>query len=355
MGEERCDKKAVVRIAGGFIAWIIGSGFATGQEVLQFFSSYGYLSYAVAALNFVGFLLMGYFLMRTGFEHKLDKDFNHFHYFCGKKLGTFYIWLITATLLLLMPVLISGAGATLNEYYGINKYIASACMAGLVLAAYLIGFEKLVKIVSSIGPVIIAFSFIVGFITILTDSGRFIDIPEYARGLSAYRTAPSWILSGVLYLGLNFFPGSKYYTQLGMSASSGKELKRGVISGAVALILSITIMSTAILLNGNATAGLDIPVLYLARKISYGLGAVFSITLILGIFSSCSAMMWSVCSQFKAGEKKGNVIFAIGIAALSYVLSLFSFGRLVGVFYPLVGYIGLIFIVRVIYKGFKRK
>ena len=45
MGEERCDKKAVVRIAGGFIAWIIGSGFATGQEVLQFFSSYGYLSY----------------------------------------------------------------------------------------------------------------------------------------------------------------------------------------------------------------------------------------------------------------------------------------------------------------------
>ena len=124
MGEERCDKKAVVRIAGGFIAWIIGSGFATGQEVLQFFSSYGYLSYAVSAINFVGFLLMGYFLMRTGVEHKLDKDFNHFHYFCGKKLGTFYIWLITATLLLLMPVLISGAGATLNAYYGINTYIA---------------------------------------------------------------------------------------------------------------------------------------------------------------------------------------------------------------------------------------
>ena len=61
MGEERCDKKAVVRIAGGFIAWIIGSGFATGQEVLQFFSSYGYLSYAVAGNQFCGLFINGIF------------------------------------------------------------------------------------------------------------------------------------------------------------------------------------------------------------------------------------------------------------------------------------------------------
>lgn len=41
----KCNKKAVLKFSGAFIAWVIGSGFATGQEVLQFFTSYGYRSY----------------------------------------------------------------------------------------------------------------------------------------------------------------------------------------------------------------------------------------------------------------------------------------------------------------------
>mgnify|MGYP000869826231 CR=1 FL=1 len=33
--------KTIVILAGSYIATIIGSGFATGQEILQFFSYYG--------------------------------------------------------------------------------------------------------------------------------------------------------------------------------------------------------------------------------------------------------------------------------------------------------------------------
>jgi len=52
--ENKCSKKAVVKYAGAFIAWVVGSGFATGQEALQFFSSYGYMSYGVLLINFIG-------------------------------------------------------------------------------------------------------------------------------------------------------------------------------------------------------------------------------------------------------------------------------------------------------------
>lgn len=352
--ETKLSKKNIFHIAGAFIAWVIGSGFATGQEVLQFFSSFGSWSYGVVGINLIGFMVVGYFLMKTGFEHKTDGTFHHFQYFCGKRLGTVYSWLTTGTLMLLIPVLLSGAGATLYEYYGINKYLGSAVMALFVLTAYLIGFERLIKIVSSVGPIIIAFSLLVGSVTVLCDYQQFENVPEYAKNLSNNQSAPNWILSAILYLGLNFFPGSTYFTQLGRSSFSKKELRYGAVIGASVLILSITIMSTAILLNGNATARLDIPVLYLARKLSYVLGAVFSITLILGIFSSCSVMMWSVCSRFTFGGKRGNVLCSVGIISIAYIISLFSFGRLVSVFYPIVGYIGLIFIGCVIYKGVKK-
>lgn len=352
-GQSKYNKKEVIKFAGAFIAWVIGSGFATGQEVLQFFTSYGYLSYGVVLLNLVGFLFLGQVLLVTGYEHKTETQFNHFKYFCGDKLGVFYSWLIPVTLILIMPVLISGAGATLSEYYGVNHYIGSAIMAGMVLCAYLIGFERLVNIVSKIGPAIIFFALLVGTITVIQDFGNFTEVPKYEPMLSGSHSAPHWIISSVLYLSLNFLSGSTYYTKLGISANDRKDAKYGALFGAIALILAIAIMNTAILLNAENTATLAIPVLYLAKKISYILGAVFSIVLILGMFSSCSAMMWSVCNRFSIGGKRGNRIFAALVAIFTFILGLLSFSELVGVFYPLVGYVGLVFIGCVIYKGVK--
>lgn len=340
----------VIKIAGAYIAWVIGSGFATGQEVLQFFSSYGWMSYAVVGINLAGFILLGYLLMRAGFENKNDACFDHFRFFCGKVLGTGYSWLITVTLLLLIPVLFSGGGATLNEYYNIPKPIGSAVLAAAVLAVYLIGFEKMVGIISKLGPVIILFSLAVGIISLIQSWGSWEAVPVYAEALEPFRAAPLWWLSGLLYLGLNFFPGSTYFTQLGASADSRKELKWGAACGGIVVLLSIVIMSTSIMLNGNAIAGLDIPVLYLAQRISGIFGAVFSVMLVLGIFSSCSVMMWSVCKNLTAKTHK-NTLTAIGVAVFGYVISLFSFSKLLGTVYPLIGYAGLVYLGCVIRKG----
>lgn len=353
--QNKCDKKSVIKIAGAFIAWVIGSGFATGQEVLQFITSYGYWSYAVVLISLVGFIVLGQILIITGFENKTEESFNHFKYFCGEKLGTFYSWMIQVVLVLLMSVLVSGAGATLNEYYGVNDYIGSAIVTVLVLSGYLIGFDRLVRIVSIIGPVVIIFLLSVGIISVFTDFRNFEEVYNYQSILSDSQSAPHWIISSILYLSLNFLTGSTYYTMLGISAENKKEAKYGALFGAIALVLSIAIMNTAILLNAESIALLEIPVLFLAKKISYILGAIFSLVLLLGMFSSCSAAMWTVCNRFKIGGEKGNKLFATGIAIFIFVLGLFSFSGLVAVFYPLVGYIGLIFIGRVIYKGIKVK
>ena len=348
------SKRAVAKYAGGFIAWVIGSGFATGQEVLRFFTSYGALSYGVVLVNLIGFLFIGQLILTTGYEKKGIENFNPYIHFCGRKLGTFYSWLIPITIVLIMPVLISGAGATLHQYYGISTVFGSALMTFMVLAAYLIGFEHLVRIVSAIGPVIIIFSLMVGSATVIRDFSCFGEISTYEPILSQSQSSPHWALSAVLYISLTFLSGSTYYTALGQSAADRREAKYGAIAGALALIAAITIMNSAILLNGENTALLSIPMLYLAKEISYLLGAVFSVVLILGMFSSCSAMMWTVCSRFNRGGKRRNRIFAVFIAALTFTLGLFSFRDLVGTLYPMVGYLGLIYIGCVVWKGFTK-
>lgn len=347
--------KKTLRCAGGFVAWVIGSGFATGQEVLQFFTSYGFASYAIILINLIGFLIVGTTLLTTGHEHREIEDFQQFEHYCGKKLGIFYSWLIPITLLPVMSVLISGAGATLNEYYGMNHYVGALIMAVAILIAYFIGFERLVKVLSFVGPSIIAFCLIIGVITVWKDFGNFDQIRNFEPLLAESQSSAHWLISAILYVSYNFLCGSVYYTQLGKTTTSVKEARAGAILGAILLIGAIAVINTAILLNGGETAALAIPNLYLAKKISWVFGAVFSVFLVMGIFSACSAMMWTVCSKFSTGKQKKDRMIAFTVAGGTFLLGLFSFGELIGVIYPIIGYCGLVYIGCVLYRHHKEK
>ena len=147
----------MIRIAGAYVAWVMGSGFATGQEILQFFTSYGYASVALLGMNLIGFLLIGPMILQAGFENARDAKAgltqpSHFQYFCGRTIGTFYDWFLPASMFAGMVILISGSGATLHEYYGINHFVGALIMAAAALIAYIAGFQRFVKVVSFIGP-----------------------------------------------------------------------------------------------------------------------------------------------------------------------------------------------------------
>ena len=337
------------------MAWVFGAGFATGQEILQFFSSYGFWSYGAVLLVLIGFLFLGQVLVVSGYEHKSETSFNHFKYFCGDKIGTIYSWLIPVILLLMMPVLISGAGATISENFGIHRYIGSAIMVTVVVFTYLMGFERLIKIVSTIVPLIIAFPLIVGSIVIFQDFNNITEVYQYTPILSESQSSPNWVISSVIYSSFIFLSGGVYFTKLGLSADNRKDVKYGSILGAVILVLAILILNTSFLLNSGNITSYAVPVLYLTNKISVLLGGVFSIVLILGIFCSCSTMMWSVCSRFIKGGIRRNRIIAVMVGVLIFVLGMVPFSKLIGILYPLIGYAGLIFVACAIYKQIKHR
>ncbi len=372
------DWRAVIRIAGAYVAWVMGSGFATGQEILQFFTSYGYYSFALLGINLVGFLLIGPMLLQAGRAHSGDPSYDHFIYFCGKKAGTVYSWFLPLSMFAGMVILISGAGATLEEYYGLNHYVGALLMAAMALTAYLIGFHRFVRIVSFIGPAIIVFSIFVGIVTVCRDfdglaqvgsamvggdasamsggaegasyGAAASDASSVAAAMEARQPVPWWWLSGLLYISYNLCGGSKYYSALGMTAPSAREARLGGVIGTIALMASILLMNTAMLTDIGNTAVLDVPTLYLARKIAFGLGAVFSVILIMGIFSSCSAMLWTISEKFVVQGTRRSKLFAGCTSLCAFLLGLLPFAGLVGVVYTILGYIGLFFAGCVIYR-----
>jgi len=352
--DSKCSKKTVIRIMGAYVAWVMGSGFATGQEILQFFTSYGYYSYLILAVNLLGFLVVGPAILEAGQKFREEVDFNQFTYFCGNKLGKFYTWYVPLSLFLGMVIMISGAGATLNQYYGLNHYIGALIMIIMAYIAYVAGFQRFVKVVSFVGPLIIVFTVIVGFITIIRDFDGIFEIAEYQQEMTNVRPARFWWLSAILYVAYNLTGGSMYYTALGATAGTRKEAVLGATLGTVVLMLAILLMNSAMLTDIGQTAVLGIPTLYLAQKISFAFGAVFSLTLILGIFSSCSAMLWTVSEKFVVQGTRKSYIFAGSAAVLAFFIGLLPFAELVGIIYPYLGYIGLIYVSCVAYKRIRK-
>jgi len=352
---ESINKKSVIRIMGAYVAWVMGSGFATGQEILQFFTSYGYYSFLILAVNLVGFLVVGPAILKAGQEHREDLEFNQFNHFCGAKIGKFYTWYVPISLFAGMVIMISGSGATLNQYYGLNHYVGALLMIIMAYVAYVAGFQRFVKVVSFVGPLIIVFTIVVGFITIVRDFDGISQIAAHEEAMAAVRPAKFWWLSAILYVAYNLTGGSMYYTALGATAGTRKEAVVGATLGTIVLMLAILLMNSALLTDIGNTAVLGIPTLYLAKKISFVFGAVFSLTLILGIFSACSAMLWTVSEKFVTQGTRKSYIFAAVIGLLAFLLGLLPFAELVSVIYPYLGYIGLIYVSCVAYKRFKKK
>lgn len=351
---EKAELGKILSCAGAYVAWVIGSGFATGQEILQFFTSYGYMSYVIVLINLAGFILIGGAIMEAGYENRNNPEYNVFRHFMGQKLGTVYWWFIPISLVPVSAVLVSGAGETLHEYYGMNHIVGAALMAVLLLIAYVIGFERLIKILGFIGPCIIAFCMLVSIITVFRDAGNLSQVPAAKELLDAKQSSPFWLVSSVLYFSYNILDGGTYYTELGSKGSNFKTVRYGAIFGSILVIVGITLINTAILSNAGDAAALSIPTLYLARKISYVLGAAFSVFLIMGIFSASSAMIWTICSRFETGNRKRDVLLAVGIVFAIFILGLFDFGALISFLYPIIGYFGILFTGAVLVKRVRK-
>ena len=80
----------VVNYAGAFIALLIGSGFATGQEAMQYFAAWGYKGILGVLVIFILLSYVGISFISAGYNNKFSTTNDIYRYYCGKTLGTFY-------------------------------------------------------------------------------------------------------------------------------------------------------------------------------------------------------------------------------------------------------------------------
>ncbi|MEG0919665.1 MAG: hypothetical protein RSE61_07055 [Anaerovoracaceae bacterium] len=353
--EKKLKPVNVIKFAGAYIAFIIGSGFATGQEIMQFYSNFGIWSIGSVLISMFFFSWVGGSVMKLGLENKGEENVSPYCLFCGKYLGTFYEYFVPLFLFGVVVIMISGAGATLNEYYGLNYYAGSLFMVVLVFIAYMIGVNKLVNVLGAIGPAIIIFSILIAVITLIPNMGNLSGVDAKVSAYNLPTSSATWWLSGTLYAAYNTFGAIIFLFALGKGAQSKREAMAGGVLGGVLLMTATFFMNLALLSKIDEIQGLAVPTLHLAKQISPIFGVIFSILLICGIFSTAAPMFWTVCNKItKEGTQKSKIV-AVIVIILAFVLGQFPFGKLVGIIYPYTGYLGILLFICLAYNQIKSK
>lgn len=353
--KEKVKMLNVMKFAGAFIAFIIGSGFATGQEIMQFFTSNGLNSLVSILISLILFTYFGSTVMEAGYDYGSYKQYRPYKYFCGNKIGLLYEYFVPVLLFISVIVMISGSGATLQEYYGLNYYVGCAMMTILVLIAFICGLDSVINIIGFIGPVIVIFSLIVGFTILIQNLDGLNNISQTMVDVNLKKTGGNCVKSGILYASYNMVSGLFFFTFLGSSADSRREAKYGAIVGSLLLMIVILVMNFALLSKIKDIYKLSIPTLYFAKSISPIFGKVFSIVLLCGIFSTAAPNFWTVCDKVSKRGKYNSNIIALIISIFAFFFGLFPFEKLVGNVYPFTGILGGVLFICIFLKQISKR
>ena len=184
MGKENgaVNWKRVLILAGAVIAFTIGSGFATGQEIIQYYTAYGWQSILVILGFAVMFLYYNFNFAKAGAEQRFEHGNDVYKYFCGKYVGTFCDYYSTIFCYMSFWVMIGGAASTLNQEYGLPNWAGAVILTILTTITVVGGLNSLVDAIGVVGPIIVVLCIFIGLVTVIQDAG---NIPA---GLEVIRT-----------------------------------------------------------------------------------------------------------------------------------------------------------------------
>ncbi|MDQ1003925.1 putative membrane protein YkvI [Neobacillus niacini] len=330
---------AAFQIAAVYVGTVVGAGFATGREIVEFFSRFGFI-------GFLGILLSGYLLIVLG--SKLMRiaarinavsyqEFN-VHLF-GKWAGRGINIIMLFMLLGVSAVMLAGAGAVFEEQLGLSKNLGIYITIFLSFIVMLIGTKGLFAVNSFVVPIMVCFSLMLMSLSI--KQSDFVNHLLYVP-----QTEDSWksILAPFSYTALNLALAQAVLVPIANEIKDDWTIKWGGILGGAALTLILISSHFTLIMLPNVEL-YEIPMAIIMKQIAPFFYWIFVLVIYGEIFTSVIGNVFGLDRQLKQFVQVPTMITISAIFIVSYMISLIDYSKLLSNLYPLFGYISLIFFI----------
>jgi uncharacterized membrane protein YkvI len=262
----------------------------------------------------------------------------------GSKIAGIIDFLLSIFLFLGVGIMLSASGAVFYEHLYLPKYLGIFIGFMAVLIALWTGKNGLVASYNILVPVKIILLLLVNMYTAICINN---DAIVYYTNSGSY-----WVIAAILYVAYNFTLAIVVLTEYRQIASRKDGISGAMLGGLVlGLLLLLNIRALA---NGIPEVfSYEVPMLFIAAKISISVKYIYLMVLWLGIITTAIANTYGFTQRAaKSAGLSFKVMLVLTLTA-AVPISFLSFSDLVGMIYPLFGIIGIIIITALIYQYFK--
>ncbi|ACV65022.1 Putative membrane protein [Desulfofarcimen acetoxidans DSM 771] len=320
-----------------YVGSVIGAGFASGQEILQFYIVYGYQSMLGILLATILFAYFGAMVLLLSVKYKTSGYHDLLPHILGNY-GSHVVDILSSLMLISsIAVMFAGSGAVLTECFGSWSKIGIIITAIITVLVIIGGLNRVLTVNLYLVPLkIIALIFIV--ILGLLNHGILINNTSIA--VLKNESQMNWFWSSILYVSYNMIVALSVLSSLGKKINKEIGLAAGITGGLILGIMAglITIVGLS---YSPEIIDHEIPLLYVANQLGTYYHFTFALLIWLAITTTAISSTHGFASRLAKQNSIKYKIAGVSICLIVLPLAQIKFANLVQVIYPIFGYAGL--------------
>lgn len=339
--------KKSIRVGLAYVGIIIGAGLSSGQDLMQYFISFGKMGFVGVVLLAVLNIVFGRIIIALGCFYQSNSHDEVLEQIANPVIKKILDVTLVISAFVIGFVMIAGAGSNLQQQFHMPQWLGALLCSVLIIGVSLLDFDRITKVLSVFTPIIIVM--IVG-VTAWTFIGKSYD---YAQMDAIARTLPSpmpnvWF-SVLNYYALCAMTGVSMAFVLGGSLVRISVAKRAGVIGGTLIGVIIVCATCTLFARLNVVKNADIPMLELVQRISPALAVVYALMIFALIFNTAFSLYYSLARRVAGTDRRKTVLTISALVVAGYLLSFLGFKRLIAVMYPILGYLGIMMLLVLLY------
>lgn len=334
--------KRSLAVAASFVGIVVGAGFASGMEALQYFVAYGTNGFYGVILASVTMLFAATAFMTFG-SYFLAREHNEVFYNVTSKPAAFIMdWSAVACMFSVGFVMFAGAGSNLKQAFEWPIWVGAVAMLALMLVVGRFDVDKVSSVIGWATPLLVVFVLIGSIYSFTQVDVNWSEVGNYAQQEVARADGtPYWWLGALNHTGLNALCGVSMALVMAGDEFDTKSTRYGGILGGVIYAVMLALLVASLLIQVESVNGADMPLLAVIDNVDPVLGFIMTWVIFLMVFNTCLGMFYALAKRLTSKHpERFYPTYAIA-CVVGFGLSFAGFQPLVNSLYPILGYLGL--------------
>lgn len=346
------EKKNILKISSVYTGTVLGAGFASGKELINFFVCYGISGFFGMIVAGVFFSVIGFGVLKIVYENKITNYREFSALILGDRLGAVSEWLVCGFLLVLFSAMIAAGGEMSGTVFNIGKLKGEIVLSCLCFLTFLFELDGFVEINTFLAPVLVIGGIVIGLYIFFVSPNLALETFSVC-GVGSFSLSNNFVSSAFIYVSYNIITAVTVLVSLNKLILSKKTAKYGGVFGGVCVCLLGISMSLPLFENYDKINLAQLPVLNIVLDMDF-IKYVYVVILLSAIFTTALANGFSLIQNFER-KKGGRLPVKVFLCVWGVLMAQVGFSNFIENIYPFFGIIGLFEIILILKIAFFSK